>query len=93
MPVVRHAQALLQTRNVDAVTGDIADPAAVLAQPEVRALIRLNEPVAVILASVLHFFDAETVKRMIAGYMEPAVPGGLPSQILCAAGPKGTGPL
>jgi O-methyltransferase involved in polyketide biosynthesis len=73
--VVRHAQALLQTRNVDAVTGDIADPAAVLAQPEVRALIRLNEPVAVILASVLHFFDAETVKRMIAGYMEPAVPG------------------
>jgi O-methyltransferase involved in polyketide biosynthesis len=73
--VVLHAQALLFAQNVDAVAEDIADPAAVLAQPQVRSLIRPNEPAAVILASVLHFFDAATVKRMIAGYMDPAVPG------------------
>lgn len=28
-----------------------------------------------ILASVLHFFDAETVRRMISGYLKPLVPG------------------
>jgi hypothetical protein len=38
--VVSHAQALLRGQNVAAVAGDIADPAAVLAQPEVRELIR-----------------------------------------------------
>ncbi|HLI40225.1 MAG TPA: SAM-dependent methyltransferase [Streptosporangiaceae bacterium] len=73
--VVLHAQALLEGPNVTAVTGDIADPAAVLARPEVTALIRPDEPLAVIMASVLHFFDAETVKRIIAGYMGTAVPG------------------
>jgi O-methyltransferase involved in polyketide biosynthesis len=73
--VVSHARALLQAQDVAAVAGDITDPAAVLAQPEVKALIRLDEPVAVILASVLHFFDPATVKHMIAGYMSPAAPG------------------
>ncbi len=73
--VVRHAQALLRGRNVAAVAADITDPAAVLAQPQVRELIRLDEPVALVLASVLHFFDDQTITRMVAGYTGPAAPG------------------
>lgn len=73
--VVSHAQALLQAPGVAAVAADITDPDAVLARPEVKALIHLDEPVGVILASVLHFFDVETVKRVISGYLTPLVPG------------------
>lgn len=73
--VVNHAHVLLQSPGVAAVQADITDPEAVLALPEVRELIRLDEPVGVILASVLHFFPAETVERVLDGYLKPLVPG------------------
>ena len=38
---------------------DLRDPAAVLADPELRAVIDLAEPVGVILGAVLHFLDAD----------------------------------
>jgi O-methyltransferase involved in polyketide biosynthesis len=73
--VVNHARVLLKAPDVAAAQADITDPAAVFALPEVRELIRLDEPVAVILASVLHFFDPQTMRRVLSGYLGPLVPG------------------
>jgi hypothetical protein len=54
--VLSHARALLaQDDGVTAVDADLRDPDAVLADPELRAVIDPAEPVCVILAAVLHF--------------------------------------
>jgi O-methyltransferase involved in polyketide biosynthesis len=58
---VLHSQALLTggSRQVVAVDGDMRDPAAILAHPEIRgAGFDPNAPACVILACVLHFVDA-----------------------------------
>jgi O-methyltransferase involved in polyketide biosynthesis len=68
-PVVqRHAQALLAGDDVVAVRADITRPADVLADPELGRLIDLSQPVALILAAVLHFQPAEAARSLIAGY-------------------------
>ena len=73
--VVSHARALLSSAGVTAIGGDLADPGAILATPELRRVIDLGEPVAVILAMVLHFFDAATARRIVAGYTHGVIPG------------------
>lgn len=81
---VAHADALLaKSERVQAVRGDLADPAAVLAEEKVRRVIDLGEPVAVILAMVLHFFDAETAGQIVAGYTAAVAPG---SYLVISAG-------
>ena len=50
--VVSHARALLSGTGVIALQGDLADPDAILADPVLQRLIRLAEPVAVIVAMV-----------------------------------------
>jgi purine-cytosine permease-like protein len=53
---VAHADALLaKSERVQAVRGDLADPAAVLAEEKVRRVIDLGEPVAVILVLATFF--------------------------------------
>jgi S-adenosyl methyltransferase len=47
--VLAHARALLAGPGVAAVTADLSDPAAVLADPELRAVINPADPVCVIL--------------------------------------------
>ena len=76
-PVVpSHARALLTTDDgVTAVAADLRDPAAVLADPELRAVIDLREPVCVILAAVLHFLDADAARAVTAGYARLIAPG------------------
>jgi S-adenosyl methyltransferase len=37
------------------VQADLTEPETVLADPQVRAVIDMSEPIAVILAAVLHF--------------------------------------
>ena len=67
--VLSHARALLATSDgVAAVEADLRDPAAVLAHPDLRAVIDLREPVCVILAAVLHFLDADAARQVTAGY-------------------------
>jgi hypothetical protein len=74
--VVLHAQALLADgRNVLAVRGDAAEPAAILADPRVTALIQPGRPSAVILAAVLHFFSLAAARRIITGFAGLAAPG------------------
>jgi len=74
--VLSHARALLAISDgVAAVEADLRDPAAVLADPQLRAVIDLREPVCVILAAVLHFLDADAARQVTAGYTRLIGPG------------------
>ena len=54
--VLSHARALLTSDDgVTAVAADLRDPAAVLAHPELRAVIDPARPAGIILGAVLHF--------------------------------------
>jgi hypothetical protein len=77
-PVVwSHGQALLaHGKQVAMVHADLREPAAVLGHPEVRALIDLDQPVALMCAAVLHFVpDADEPHRIIAEYRDQVAPG------------------
>ncbi len=74
--VLAHARALLATSDgVTAVAADLRDPAAVLADPELRAGIDPATPVAVILGAVLHFLDADAARQVTARYAQAMAPG------------------
>ena len=74
--VLSHARALLTSDDgVTAVAADLRDPAAVLAHPELRAVIDLAEPVGVILGAVLHFLDADAARAVTAEYARRMAPG------------------
>ena len=74
--VLSHARALLVTSDgVAAVAADLRDPGAVLADPELRAVIDLREPVCVILGAVLHFLDSDAARQVTAGYGRLMAPG------------------
>jgi len=74
--VLAHARALLATSDcVTAVAADLRDPAAVLADPGLRAVIDPARPVAVLLGAVLHFLDANAARQVTAGYAQVMTPG------------------
>jgi O-methyltransferase involved in polyketide biosynthesis len=73
--VLSHVRALLAGPGVAAVAADLRDPAAVLADPELRTIIDPAAPVCVILAAVLHFLDAGTAREVTAGYARLIAPG------------------
>ena len=73
--VLSHARALLAGPRVAAVAADLRDPAAVLTDLELRAVIDPAEPVCVILGAVLHFLDADTAREVTAGYARLITPG------------------
>jgi SAM-dependent methyltransferase len=74
---VEHSRHLLAgNERATAVSGDLRDPAAVFADPEVRRLIDPSQPVAVLLLAVLHFVndDAE-VARIVDTVRDTVAPG------------------
>ena len=73
--VVAHARALLQGPGVTAIRGDIAEPDAILAEVRAQRLVNLAEPTAVILAMVLHFFDAATASEIVTTFARAVTPG------------------
>ena len=74
--VLAHARALLATGDgVTAVAADLRDPAAVLADKELRAVIDPAQPAGVILGAVLHFLDAGTARTVAGGYARLIAPG------------------
>jgi O-methyltransferase involved in polyketide biosynthesis len=73
--VMSHARALLAAPGVTAVAADLRDPATMLADPELRAVIDPAEPVCVILGAILHFLDAGTAREVTAGYARLIAPG------------------
>ena len=60
-PIVHvHASALLTgTGTTSIVLADLRDPEAILAHPQVRALIDFTQPVALLLVAILHFLTDE----------------------------------
>ena len=73
--VVSHARALLCGPGVIAIHGDLTKPDAILADlRERRDPINLAEPTAVILAMVLHFFDAATARGIVAAFARAVTP-------------------
>jgi O-methyltransferase involved in polyketide biosynthesis len=73
---VLHAKALLADgEGLAAVHADLTAPDTVLANPQVRAVIDMSQPVAVILAAVLHFLSADSAAAVCAQYMSRAAQG------------------
>jgi SAM-dependent methyltransferase len=73
--VLTHARALLRDDGVGTAAGDLTNPAAILANPDVRSQLRLDEPVGLILCLVLHFFDADAAREITAAFMRAVGPG------------------
>ena len=75
--VLAHARVLLADDDSTVViTADMRDHEAILAHPDVRRLIDLDEPVAVLFLSVgHHLLDDFDPRRILHGMLEPAVPG------------------
>jgi O-methyltransferase involved in polyketide biosynthesis len=73
---VLHAEALLaRGKGLAAVHADLTEPETVLANPQVREVIDLSQPIAVILAAVLHFLPPDSAAAVCARYMSQAAPG------------------
>jgi len=73
---VLHGKELLaRGAGLAAVRADLTEPDTVLADPQVRAVIDMSEPVAVIMAAVLHFLSADSAAAICARYMSRAAPG------------------
>jgi S-adenosyl methyltransferase len=53
--VVSHSRALLAGDNTIAIQADLREPEAILGHPEVRELLDLDRPVALLLLAILHF--------------------------------------
>lgn len=75
--VLVHARALLAVNDrTIVVEGDVRDPGAILASPEVRGHLDFSRPVAVVMVAVLHFVtDAEDPNRIVAAFREVMAPG------------------
>jgi SAM-dependent methyltransferase len=73
--VLTHARALLRGPGVTAIHGNLAEPGAILADLRARHLINLAEPTVIILAMVLHFFDAATAHDIVATFARAVTPG------------------
>ena len=89
--VVSHGRALLACDDrVAVVAGDIRDPAAVLADPALTAVIDLEQPVCVLLTAVLHFIEPAEADRAVAAFRQLMTPG---SYLIISAGTStGTDP-
>ena len=75
--VLAHARDMLQgTPNAVIIGHDMRAPAAILADPELRRLVRFDEPVGVMFVSVLHFLsDADEPAAIIGELLAPFPPG------------------
>jgi hypothetical protein len=73
---VLHGEALLaRCEGLAAVQADLTEPETVLANPRVRAVIDMSQPVAVVLAAVLHFLPAASAAAVCTRYMSRAAQG------------------
>ncbi|GAA2865866.1 SAM-dependent methyltransferase [Streptosporangium fragile] len=74
--VLVHGRAILgKNENVTIVEGDVRRPAEILENPDVRAAIDFDEPVAVLLLAIMHFVpdedDPEGIIATLRGAMTP----------------------
>ena len=79
-----HSRALLtKPEGLAVAEQDLTDPDAVLADQGLRSVINLGEPCGVILAYVVHFLPADTVRQVISRYRDAVAPG---SWVIVSAG-------
>ncbi|WP_188316897.1 SAM-dependent methyltransferase [Solihabitans fulvus] len=73
---VAHSELILSTiEGTGIIEADMCDIDLVLGHPVTRRLFDLDEPVAVIMASSLHYvLDAEVAEATVAGYLDEVVP-------------------
>jgi hypothetical protein len=77
--VLVHGRALLAGAapgRTSVLAGDLRDPAAILAEPRVRALLAEGRPVALLLLAVLHFVDNADGPHAIVRRLVEALPSG-----------------
>jgi hypothetical protein len=75
--VYTHSKALLaDARTTDFVLGDVRSPGAILADPDVRSLIDLDQPVGLLLLAILHHVEDGDHPELIAGAFREALPRG-----------------
>ena len=77
-PIVHvHASALLTgTGTTTIVLADLRDPQAILAHPQLRALIDFTQPVALLLVAILHFItDGDNPAGIVAALRDALAPG------------------
>jgi S-adenosyl methyltransferase len=72
-----HSRSILGAdKNAAVVQADLRDPDHVLGATEVKALLDLNQPIAVMMVAVLHFIpDDDDPAAIIAGYRDAMAPG------------------
>jgi SAM-dependent methyltransferase len=75
--VISHARALLCTApGVCAVEGDLRDPTGIMGHPDLRAVIDLGEPAAIVLGAVLHHVpDEDSPHKLVSMLMAAVAPG------------------
>lgn len=74
---VSHSRVILQGNDRAAVIqADVREPDGILAHPQVRRLLDVAEPVAVLFAGVLHFVsDEDDPARIVRRFGEAVIPG------------------
>jgi hypothetical protein len=75
--VINHARArLVNDITVKAIQGDLREPEAILAHPEIRELINFGRPLAILLVAVLHFVREEEEPGRLVQVLKDAMPVG-----------------
>lgn len=74
--VLTHGRALLvDNRSTTVLTGDVRELDELFERPELRALVDLSQPVAVLLLAVLHFVTDEQAREAVRQVYERVAPG------------------
>lgn len=74
---VAHSKLILEDNDrADVVLGDFSDPDAILRSEPARGLLDFDQPMAILMAAVLHFVpDSANPRRSVARYVEAMAPG------------------
>jgi hypothetical protein len=74
---VAHSASLLsENPGADIVTGDARRPAEIIDSPQVRRLIDFNQPVAVLMITLLHFItEEEGPEQLVGAFRDALCPG------------------
>lgn len=76
MVQIEAARLLAGDASTTVITADMRDPAAILSNPDIRALIDFGDPAGVLMTAVLHFVaDEFDPPGLVARYMDAVAPG------------------
>ena len=74
--VVTHSRALLAGDNTAAIRADLRDPDVLLGHAELRELIDFDQPIALLLMAILHFFGDDEDPYGIVARFRDTLPAG-----------------